>query len=382
MRLVSVVAAFAAVALLQAGQATAYPHFQLSSGTPRCNQCHVAPAGGGLLTAWGRAESGDLLSLGGDGAFLHGAIALPDWLALGGDLRLAALANDTDSSEGAELAVFPMQADLAARVSAGAVSLVTSAGLRGRVRSGSPTSPDSGASEVDGSSALSYLVSREHYLYWQPRPTGAYARAGRFYAPYGLRLADHTAYIRRYLGTNLLEETYGLGGGVVQKQWELHLSAYVSDMLRGAARDEVGGAALFELHGRHAAAGLSARAGVAATDTRLQAGVHGKLLVEPSLLVMAEIDGVSQSFDAGPSRWQLAGYAGPVWLPTRGLSVGAAYEIFDEDVAVSEVTRHAAGLWTSWLPWAHVEVMLSGRAQRIGTSDRALTALLQLHYYP
>ena len=368
---------------LQAAPALAYPHFQLSSETTRCNQCHIAPAGGGLLTEWGRSESGDRLSLGGDGSFLHGLAQLPDWLDLGGDLRLAALANDTGATEGTELAAFPMQADVAARAGVGALSLVASAGLRGRVRSGAPSSPESAASEVDDPSALSYLISREHYLYWRPAPTGAYARAGRFFAPYGLRLVDHTAYVRRYLGYNLLEETYCLGGGIVEKGWELHATGFASDVLRGAAREEVGGAALFELHGQSAAGGLSARGGVAEDDTRLQAGLHGKLYWDAAnLLFQGEVDGVRQIFDAGESRWQLVGYGGPVWIPTRGLYLGAAYEIFDEDVLVRAVSRHAAGLWASFLPWAHVEVMLSARAQLVGTSDRATTALFQLHYYP
>lgn len=374
----------AAAGLVLSGRlAHAYPHFQLTSATTRCNQCHLAPAGGGLLTAWGRSESGDTLSLGGDGAFLHGLAPLPDWIDLGGDLRVATLAHDTGATEGTELAVFPMQADLAARVGAGAFSLVASAGLRGRVRSGAPSSPESDASQVDEPSALSYLISREHYLYWRPAPTGPYARAGRFFAPYGLRLVDHTAYVRRYLGYNLLEETYGAGGGVVAKGWELHTTAFVSDPLRGAAREEVGGAAMVELHGDQAAGGLSARGGVAESDTRLQAGLHGKFFWEAAhLLFQAEIDGVRQMFDTGPSRWQIAGYAGPVWIPTRGLYIGAAYEILDEDVEVRAVSRHAGGLWASFLPWAHVEVMLSGRAQLVGTSDRVMTALLQLHYYP
>ena len=74
-----------------ARQAQAYPQFQFSSGTNRCSQCHQSPGGGGLLTSWGRDESGDTISLGGDGAFLHGLVPMPSWLALGGDLRFAVL---------------------------------------------------------------------------------------------------------------------------------------------------------------------------------------------------------------------------------------------------------------------------------------------------
>lgn len=172
--------------------AHAYPHFQLSSGSAQCSQCHVAPAGGGLLT------EGETLAGGATGAILHGAISLPGWLQLGGDVRVAALANDTGSPEGAELAVFPMQLDLAMRVVSGAWSASATVGARGRVRTAGS----------DDASLASYFISREHYAMWRPEAQGPYARIGRFAAPYGLRLADHTAYVRRYLGFNLLEETY------------------------------------------------------------------------------------------------------------------------------------------------------------------------------
>src|SRR6185436_8654052 len=203
------ITALAVVALLAlAADARAYPHLQLSSGSGRCSQCHVGPAGGGLLTPWGQDEEADTVARGGNGHFLHGAVTLPGWLMLGGNLRVAALANEVGGTEGTELAAFPMQLDLAARVARGAWSVVAIAGARGVVRSGSPDSAGSAGSEAAAPSLASYVISREHYVMWQPKEQGAYARAGRFAAPYGLRLADHTAYVRRYLGYNLLEETY------------------------------------------------------------------------------------------------------------------------------------------------------------------------------
>src|SRR5262249_44890220 len=78
-RLVLPVFAGLLVLALGGGRAQAYPQFQFSSGTNRCSQCHYSPAGGGLITSWGRDESGDTLSLGGDGAFLHGAWSPPSW---------------------------------------------------------------------------------------------------------------------------------------------------------------------------------------------------------------------------------------------------------------------------------------------------------------
>jgi len=94
-----------------ARDAAAYPMFQFSSGTTRCNQCHYSPGGGGLLTAWGRDESADTISMGGNGAFLHGAVTLPAWLNIGGDFRFAGIASASGGPMSPELAFFPMQLD-------------------------------------------------------------------------------------------------------------------------------------------------------------------------------------------------------------------------------------------------------------------------------
>src|SRR5450432_2549455 len=120
MRRLTLCALAAALALIALpGRASAYPQFQFSSGTSRCSQCHYSPAGGGLITSWGRDEAGDTISLGGDGAFLHGLWAPPSWLALGADVRLAAIRNDVGGAEGPEYAAFPMQSDLYARFALG-----------------------------------------------------------------------------------------------------------------------------------------------------------------------------------------------------------------------------------------------------------------------
>jgi hypothetical protein len=372
---------FAVLAYAQV--ANAYPHFQVSSGSVRCAQCHVSPVGGGLLTAWGQEESSDTITGGGDGRFLHGLVTLPDSLQLGGDLRVAALANDVGSREGTELAAFPMQADLAAAVKTGSLTIVGVVGARGRVRSGAPDTAMTSASEVQEPSLLGYLISREHYVMYRPDDAaGLYVRAGRFAAPYGLRLADHTAYIRRYLGYNLLEETYGAGVGYLASSIEVHATGFIYDPLQGAARKEAGGALFVEAQPGEAVIGASARASVAPTSTRLQAGIHAKYYLDaPKLLLQGEVDGVREIFDGGVSRNQLAAYAGPVFTAAQGLYTGVAYQAFAEDLAVHSVLRQGVDAWVSYMPRTHIEIMANVRGQRIGPREHAYLAMLQLHYY-
>jgi hypothetical protein len=364
------------------GVAHAYPQFQLSSDTPRCAACHIDPAGGGLLSPWGQEEAGDTVSMGGDGRFLHGAIDLPDWLQLGGDLRAAALANATGGTEGTELAVFPMQADLAAHAGSGAWSVTAIVGARGAVRSGDPTAAMSDASTVSSESLGSYVISREHYVMYKPDDEGLYVRVGRFAAPYGLRLPDHTAYVRRYLGYNLMEETYGAGIGYLGDSIEVHATAFVYDPLQGAVRHEAGGAVMAEMQpGDTTVIGVSARAGFASGDTRLQAGVHGKVWIAGAkLLMQGELDGVREMLDGG-DRNQLAAYVGPVFVPSRGIYAGLAYEAFAEDLAVRGLLRQAVDAYVSVLPHAHWEIEASGRGQRIGPSEHAVVGMLQIHYW-
>src|SRR4051794_4588052 len=116
--------------------AQAYPQWQFSSGTSRCSQCHFSPVGGGLISDYGRTAAGeDLSSFKGEGAFLHGAVELPKWLALGGEFRGASLRHDANDSLRTQTHVFPMQADGYLRLAFGeGISLSVTGGIRGQAR--------------------------------------------------------------------------------------------------------------------------------------------------------------------------------------------------------------------------------------------------------
>src|SRR5207302_9872519 len=70
----------------------------------------------------------------------------------------------------------------------------------------------------------------EHYVMWKKASASGtlYLRAGRFYAPYGLRLVEHPDYIRRYNRYNLYEETYNLSASYLAKDWEAHATVLTS----------------------------------------------------------------------------------------------------------------------------------------------------------
>ena len=373
------ICAGAAIAMLAAAPAaSAYPEFQFSTGNTRCNMCHFSPDGGGLINNFGRFAAGNEISRGGDGSFMHGLVDEPDWLRTGADFRLAAMMRDNSADP--ELALFPMQGDVYTQLSGGDFSLSVTLGVRAQVR------------EADA--LLSRVVSREHYAMWRPSTTGPYARAGRYFPTYGFRSVDHTSYMRRFLGLHSFEETYTVGGGVVENDWELHANAYVpapvapldfsSPAVVGRAAS--GGALYYEHRfGRQGSVGAQTKIDFTSDDARYLAGLLGKWYFEaPSLLVMSQLDLGRQTFDfdPGPGRNQLAAHLGLNYFPLQGLMVGAAVERFDADLNVP-VARDALRLSAQFFPLAHWEVLAMTRLETQGgdRGDPALLGMLMLHYY-
>jgi hypothetical protein len=384
LRLSSIPAIVLAVVICGSGQARAYPQWQLSAGTVRCNQCHFAPGGGGLINGYGRDAAGeDLSTFQGSGEFLHGAVQLPSWLALGGDFRGAFVAHDAQDPAGPKRAFFPMQADLYARVAiGGGWSVQATGGLRGQVRRSNALIPEQNYQPITSSR----LISREHFVMWQPQPQGPYVRAGRFYAPFGLRLAEHVIYVRRDLGFNVLEETYNVSAGFVRDDWEMHVTGFAPDFLRHIGGRDKGAAVYFErrLLDYAAALGLQSKLSFGEGSNRWIVGGVGKAFVAPlRTLLLAEANVVRQFFasDAVGARNQLVGAAGAAVLPARGIIVTLLAERSHVDLQVRDSAWNAATGLLSWFPYPHFELQAMGRLQFPAGGDVTRTFFFQLHYY-
>lgn len=369
---------------LTAARAEAYPQWQFTSGTARCNSCHYAPGGGGLVTSYARDAIGDELStFAGDGNFLHGVVRPPSWLALGGDFRGASLAHTVQDPGGPTTALFPMQADLTARVAFGAgFSFQAIGGIRGQARDASTPVPEQNYQPIPASR----LISREHFLSWQPEVLGPYLRVGRFFAPFGLRLAEHVTYVRRDLGFDRLQETYNLSGGFVYARSELHVTAFAPDFVRGMGSIEKGAAAYYEYRLLNDTASVAAQSRLAFSPgvNRFVVGTVGKLGLEAARLVLlCEVNLVHLVFDttAVGTRQQLIGAAGLAALPLRGLMVTLLGERNQVDLQVRDSAWNAAGLFVNWFPYPHVELMVMTRFQFAAGSDATKTLLAQLHYF-
>ena len=365
--------AVGALALGPSG-AAAYPQF-VFDGAQTCVDCHVAPAGGGQLNEYGLMFAEDLSRGDGNEAFLHGKWTPPSWLALSGDVRIAGgISGRGDYGPTVKQAIVPMQAEVNAVVRlARPLTLHATGGLRGRAEE----------------EALHSLLVREHYVMLRASPDdghGAYARIGRFMAPYGLRLAEHPAYTRRYAGTNTFSETYGASVGWISGFNEVHLTGFMADRLLEDRVEPGDGGALYAEHRfrDRAAIGMSARYADARIETRAQLGLTAKLrLPSAGTLLQLQVDGISQSFEQDyPRRDQLAAYlmasrrTGP-WMMALGLGH------YDENIDIKDIDRNAVDFNLHWFPAAHFELALTTRAQTIGFGNGGPLsgyALLQFHY--
>jgi hypothetical protein len=365
-------------------RAWAYPQWQLSTGAARCNQCHYAPAGGGLLTSYGRDAAGEqLATFGGNGALLHGAVALPSWLALGADLRGAFVDNDVQDPGGPTVAVFPMQADASARVAlpGTGLSVAGTIGLRGQVREPDVLVPQQNYQPI----STSQLISREHYLMFQPEVIGTYLRVGRFFAPFGLRMAEHNLYVRRDLGFDQLRETYNVSAGLVRPSWEVHVTVFAPDFVRHIGSDENGVALYSEVRFAEDTAAIAGQFRVAAAPgvTRFILGTVAKGYVERArTLFFAELNLVRQVFDDPlvGARGQAVGVAGLTFMPVPGLLATFLAERNQLDLSIPDAWT-AGDAFVNWFPYAHVELQLVGRLQFPTGGEVAKTLFFQVHYF-
>jgi hypothetical protein len=352
------------VVLALARVAHAYPQFQLSKD-PTCTSCHISPAGGLLLNENGLAVAETMSTFGGAPEAGHGLVTWPPWIQLGGDGRLA---GGFFYNNGASGAVFPMQADLDVALRAYNFTLFGMLGAE------------------SGHSPETYFASREHWLMWQPDATasdGLYIRGGRFMPVFGLRLAEHTAYTRRFGQTPLYGEAYGVAVAYVEPGWEVHVTGFAHDPLQDSIERGNGGAGYGELRlSKVASVGLEARYAKSADDGRLAGGVTAKYWIDP-VLFQGEFQFIHQTFTAGGNRNQTTSYLMGTWFFHDGFMLDVAIGQFDEDLHIKNIDVEGLDANVHWFATSHWEVLLTNRLQMIGFTGGGRTSgysLVQVHY--
>ncbi len=368
-RSIVVVALMGALVVVQAGTAHAYPQFQLGKDQT-CTSCHVNPAGGELLNENGFATAETISQWGTAPEFFYNKIPTPSWLELGGDLRGA---TGFDSGPPRNFVLFPMQAEVYANATFSSLSLHVTAGLRDP--------------QYDNTAATLFS-SREHWLQWQQNPgsnDGLYIRVGRFMPVFGLRFAEHPDYDRRYGGTPLYGEAYGVAVEYVDPRWEVHATGFIHDPFFPDSVERGNGATLYaEARLTKATTlGIEGKVDVTSDDRKEYGGITAKHYIESAkILLEAEVEVVHQKIDVGGTDNQLVGYLlGSYFIGSFMIDLGLGG--YEPDVKVRYLDMEAADLNIHWFMTSHVELILTNRLQMLELGEGGISSgysLLQFHY--
>jgi len=363
-------ATIAATLGVTAGTARGYPQFQMSRDQT-CTGCHVSPAGGGLLTENGLTTAEAISQWGTAPELFYNKIPRPSWLALGGDLRGASGYVATPEQL---LAAFPMQAELYGHATfGGGVSLYADLGAR--------------VSEV-GKETTTFAWSREHYLMWQQKPgetAGLFVRAGRFMPVFGLRIAEHPSYIRKWGGTPLYAETYGLAVEYVQPRFEVHATGFIKDPLLDTPEHSNGGALLAEYRvSERLSVGAEGMYTQSTDDKKIRAGVLAKLYLSGAeTLLQLEGQFMNQLIEPRGAPKQIIAYLDASRFLGSATMVDLGLNFFDENLQISQLHREAVDLNLHWFSTSHLEAIFTGRFEMLAfgkAGPSAGYALVQLHY--
>jgi hypothetical protein len=360
----------ALLALGFAGRAYAYPQFQLSRERT-CSGCHISPAGDGLLNENGLVTAETISQWGTPAGFFYGKIPTPSWLVLGGDLRGA---SGYVQSPEKLLASFPMQIEAYAHATLGAgLSLYADVGSR--------------ASQV-GNEGTTFIWSREHYLMWQKHAgetTGLFVRAGRFMPVFGQRIAEHPTYTRKWGGTPLYAETYGLAVEYVDPRFEVHATGFIKDPLIDTPEHSNGGAAIAEIRvSDKLSFGGEGMYTQSVDDKKFRVGLLGKLyLAKPELLLSFEGQFMNQIIPPRGAPKQIVTYLMASKFAGTAFMIDLGLGFFDENIQIKQLHREAVDLNVHWFATSHIEAIVTGRFEMLAFGDGGPNsgyALAQLHY--
>jgi len=416
--------------------------WMIRHGYSGCTTCHADPSGGELLTAYGRVQSDLLLrmrygkdevsaassdtssgesfdsfescdSFDSDAAdepsekkpqpeaeevgpsptagFLWGLWDPPSWLLLGGAYRQATLYQND------QIRTFPMQADLYGQLRIGSFRAGGSIGVA-KVKPGSPHARAAQVTTNQGNELN--LISRTHWLGFDLGAGGAWTlRAGRINLPFGVRIPEHTMWVREatrtdresdqqhgvalaYNGQVIRAEVMGIAGN-----YQVNPDAYRERGYSGYVEVYVGDGTALGVSSMWTTAKYDR---LTLEEERTARGAHGAFLrakLSNPIVLLAEADALHTS------RREL-GYVGFVQLDVeavQGLHLGGTGEALDtgylkqQGVGGLDTPRVAGAGKPRWGGWLSVDWFflphLDLRVDAIARQQAKLALLAQLHAF-
>ena len=370
--------------------AAAYP-WMLKHGYAACASCHVDPSGGELLNGYGRVQGYTLLTAK-YGAVrnapddpLWGVLPLPGPLALGGSYRHLSVIKP-----GAEdkFATFPMQADLYAGVTSEWFAAGGSIGAA-KVPAGSPHAR--AAQVTSGQGDDLNLISRTHWLGIVLGPR-AMLRGGRINLPFGLRIPDHTFWVRDATRTDReSDQQHGLSAVYSGERWRGELMMVFGNyQIRPDRYRERGYSAFFEWAlADRVTLGTSSLTTRAFADrltleptptTRQAHGLFSRMAPTKSLFLQTEFDVLMISRSS-------PGYVGLIafdFEPVQGVHLLLDGEVLDRGKPDGVEASRGGGepRFGGWFGFEYYFLpQMNMRLDAVVRQDDPFTLLSQLHVY-
>ncbi len=336
-------------------------------GYASCASCHVSPSGGGVLTKYGREASEEFMGTSvaeGENAFLHGKVPVPEWIAVGGDLRGVILQRDTNAFK--ERWAFPMQADAE-------VALKIRPWLTGVASGG----------VYNGN-----FDSLRHYLLVNA-DENLHIRGGRFFPAFGILTPDHVNPVRRGLGFEPGRESNNFEVGYTAESGEILVNAILSSGQDTLADNEKGysiRAAWFA--GGRSQIGLSAMSVNGSIWSRDLFGFFAVTGITKSVYVLAEADVETKSpvdkSDASTVHNRRVVTSNKLgWELMNGLHLFASWDASVTTQGNRDPRQWTAGPGVQWFPRPHFELssQILRKYDATWSSRTGYLVNLMGHYY-
>lgn len=336
---------------------TEEPHLAIRTGL-KCSQCHVNRTGGGARTEFGAVYGQTQLPIRTEGYQFQNR-ALNDWVAIGANVRVRGTGAVTEATPRTALDVRKADVMVEARVIRRVLALY-----------------------IDQSVGPGQATARELFGLVEGLPFNGYAKAGKFFLPYGLRLVDDQEFIRDVTGFNMNAPDQGVEVGI--EPGPLSLSVAVTNGTSGAAEGDdnkqvTGSAALVTRRFRIGGSASHNQTGTASRDV---VGGFGGVNLGP-LNLLGEFDYILGSDAAGGDLDQFVAFGeGNLWL-ANGVNAKFAYGYHDRDLDVPEDQRVRMRLGLEVFPIPFLQAsgyytILDDIPQAPGQQDRAS---LELHFF-
>lgn len=344
----------------------------VTHGYVNCMACHISPAGGGILTDYGRSLSKELMSTWGwEGSEepLFGAVKNKEWFKLGGDARV--LQTYLENSKVKQGRQFVMQRNFEFGIRSGKTWVVATLGSQ----EGPAGTPGKGE-----------FLSERHYLLWETSEDTR-VRVGKFRLNFGLYDPNHTRVTKSSLGFGSNSETYNLEFSKHTDTDETFLTATLGrlDVPRDRSSERALSATYAKYLGPKTKAGTSLLIGESSTQRRSLAGLFAVFPAITNSVVKLEADLQRTTAAATPndSRDSFAGFTSFGYHLAKGVLPYMFYEYLQSDFEAGKTKQNAPGVGVQWLPLPHIEVQAEYKRQILESApDRPNNiGWLLFHFY-